>query len=333
MKIRPDTWQSFYGGAVEPGEERPQRKYTIELDVETEAFRFGGCSVPPFQVKENVVAFVDGVRRVDLHAIVEGIPPRFGLFGSVATGALVMEGGKVRDLSLALREVRVGRFFVTNVPDPVERVLSARPAGNALGPLSYSVRMSSGADPASFNNVLMNEMGGSEAEISALLSRDPGLHLVCSDGPIPFERSPTSDPGKLAGIIKSVHEFYLPSPQLGVVAALHLGERTHIFSIRYEDARTSKFSCFVRIQATGPYGSSFSNLVRLEIPLIPRTEAVRLADRAAAVAIRFASGLYADARAPQNLYPVAALESALKNRLGDSRLVRNRLLTMLGGIA
>lgn len=331
MRIKPDYWQSFYSGALEPNEERSPGKYRVELDAEVEPSQFGareggGRHAVPLQ---GAVAFVDGVRRIDLHAMVEDLPPHIGLFGSVATGAMVMEDGR-STLQEALRHVQVSRLFLTNAPDPSEKFISSPATSALLGSLRYEVRVVKSGEPQSFNNALMNRMAELEADTSARLSREEGVAMVISDGPIPFERSAEREGGKLVGLIKSVRELYLPKEQLPVLAGLRLGERSHLFAIRYEDARTSKLSCFVRLQGLSAFVSSFANLVRLEIPLMARSQAVSLADSAAAVAVHYASNVYADSRAPQNLYPVAALEAALKNRLGDPRLLRNRLLAMLG---
>lgn len=40
---------------------------------------------------------------------------------------------------------------------------------------------------------------------------------------------------------------------------------------------------------------------------------------------RYASEEYKDARAPQNLYPIAGLERVLRRRLGDARLLYRAL--------
>ncbi|MCX5970062.1 MAG: hypothetical protein NTV14_00860 [Coprothermobacterota bacterium] len=339
MRIKPDYWQSFYSGALEPNEERSPGKYRVELDAEVEPSKFGAREVGSRLLLRGAVAFVDGVRRIDLHAIVEDLPPHIGLFGSVATGAMVMEesqsvgathGSPLLTLQEALRHVQVSRLFLTNAPDPTEGNISSLATSALLGSLRYEVRVVRSSEPQAFNNALMNRMAELESDTSARLFKEEGVAMVISDGPIPFERSAGSDTSKLVGLIKSVRELYLPREQLPVLARLHLGERSHLFAIRYEDARTSKLSCFVRLQGVSAFVSSFANLVRLEIPLMARSQAISLADSAAAIAIHYASNVYADARAPQNLYPVAALEAALKNRLGDPRLLRNRLLTTLG---
>jgi hypothetical protein len=52
---------------------------------------------------------------------------------------------------------------------------------------------------------------------------------------------------------------------------------------------------------------------------------VALADRIALTLPRFASEAHKDARAPQNLYPIAGLERELRHRLGDSGVLYRAL--------
>ena len=54
-------------------------------------------------------------------------------------------------------------------------------------------------------------------------------------------------------------------------------------------------------------------------------EVVALANLSQVTLCRFASAEYKDARAPQNLYPIAGLERELRRRLGDPRLLYRAL--------
>jgi hypothetical protein len=53
--------------------------------------------------------------------------------------------------------------------------------------------------------------------------------------------------------------------------------------------------------------------------------AAALADCSARSLVRFASAAHKDARAPQNLYPIAGLERTLRARLGDQGLLLRAL--------
>jgi hypothetical protein len=50
-----------------------------------------------------------------------------------------------------------------------------------------------------------------------------------------------------------------------------------------------------------------------------------LADLAQVTLVRYASAEYKDARAPQNLYPIAGLERELRRRLGEPALLYRAL--------
>ena len=67
-------------------------------------------------------------------------------------------------------------------------------------------------------------------------------------------------------------------------------------------------------------------MVRVECRAdLPAAEAVALAATSQATLPRYASAEYKDSRAPQNLYPIAGLEDALRRRLGDQPLLYRAL--------
>jgi len=67
-------------------------------------------------------------------------------------------------------------------------------------------------------------------------------------------------------------------------------------------------------------------VVRIECSAdLPVPEVTRLAAVSQKCLERFASAAYKDARAPQNLYPIAGLERELRRRLGDPRLLYRAL--------
>ena len=57
----------------------------------------------------------------------------------------------------------------------------------------------------------------------------------------------------------------------------------------------------------------------------PVVRAIELANLSQAVLPRFGSVEYKDARAPNNLYPIAGLERELRRRLGDARVLYRSL--------
>ncbi len=59
-------------------------------------------------------------------------------------------------------------------------------------------------------------------------------------------------------------------------------------------------------------------------------EAATLAGRTQVTLARYASAGYKDSRAPQNLYPIAGLERALRRRLGDAGVLYRALRSAAG---
>src|SRR6202022_1000005 len=82
----------------------------------------------------------------------------------------------------------------------------------------------------------------------------------------------------------------------------------------------TRYSWYLRLPCAITH--EWAGVVRLEASAdLTPSEAAELADRAALVLPRFASRPHKDSRAPQNLYPIAGLERALRHRLGDPALL------------
>jgi hypothetical protein len=80
-----------------------------------------------------------------------------------------------------------------------------------------------------------------------------------------------------------------------------------------------RYSWYLKLP--GP-SAPWAGVVRVECPVeLPVAEVIELADRSAPLLCRYASTEYKDARAPQNLYPIAGLERELRRRLGDQALL------------
>ena len=85
-----------------------------------------------------------------------------------------------------------------------------------------------------------------------------------------------------------------------------------------------RFSWYVRLP--GPRTHALAGVVRCEIGGDGEVDDARvLADAVTARLQRFASAPHKDARAPQNLYPIAGLERELRRRLGDPALLERAL--------
>lgn len=335
MRIRPDYWQSVYTGSTEVTLTDQKRSYEVVATTEChDPAAWAPVPVPAaaFEEASGVrVAFVDGVRRIDMHGIVDGLPPFYGVFGSVAAGCMQMCGSHVHEVASSLCDEEVRRYFVTNAPDPDISHLALASDPSCPFDIAYEVRRATSPDPGDFSQELNNLMQELEHDIAQKEVDRPEVQAVVTDGPIPYEHRLAAGTGKLAGVIKNVQEAYLAREQFQAVLDLRAGQRTPLFEIRYSDGSgSSKMSFFLRLRDVGSFASRMANLVRVELPVMGLTEAVHLANLASAIAVHYSSNLWSDTRAPQNLYPVGALETALKNRLGDERFLRSVIMRTLG---
>jgi hypothetical protein len=257
---------------------------------------------------------VDGVRRIEQRLLIDDSGRTvFGLFASFGVGAVEV-GGTAR-----VGHERVGRLLVAGgglALEPFEIAIGSR----ALTFLPETVADNTPAAPV---QGLQNAMRRSETGLAERLA--PEADVVFLDGPLTFLASAR---GPVVGIVKRQVRPYLDAGPAALLPRLAVGERTPLFLI--EQAREPRYSCYLRIGAPRPVDSSLAGLVRLETAASLDLAAVRaLADTSARYLPRFASDPARDPRAPQNLYPVGALEARLRHRLGDSLLIRRATLARL----
>ena len=145
------------------------------------------------------------------------------------------------------------------------------------------------------------------------LAGDGGDDLLVVDGPLHGH----GELPRTVGLVKTHRATYLPERQQALVATLRAAERTPVFSI---GTSWQRYSWYLRLPC--PVGAPWAGVVRCEAggeTAVPAV--VALADLTQHVLPRYASCEYKDARAPQNLYPIAGLERELRRRLGDQALL------------
>ena len=99
-------------------------------------------------------------------------------------------------------------------------------------------------------------------------------------------------------------------------------QRTPLFLIG--GSRFTRWSWYLRLP--GPVVHPMSGIARCELPgKGTASDAARRADTVTVTLPRYASEPHKDARAPQNLYPIAGLEDQLRRRLGDRDLMERAL--------
>jgi hypothetical protein len=94
--------------------------------------------------------------------------------------------------------------------------------------------------------------------------------------------------------------------------------------------RLERFSWYLRLTGGRRIDGALAGIVRLETSAaLGVGEARTLADASARELPRFASSPERDPRAPQNVYPIGGLETALRHLLGDHLVVRRAIESRL----
>lgn len=246
------------------------------------------------------LAFIDGAQQIEAWLTItapddpEALP---GAAFAVAAGAVI--AGRGRPATVV--GLRVRRALVT-VGD---RRLSLAPVGG------YSWEARAGA--AQEATGIARRVGEMRQQLELAIAEELAApeRLVVLDGRLSFVRDAG---GPVVGAIKSHHRMYLPPDNARVVVALGVGERTPLFAIGAD-----RLSWYQRLPGVGCAG--WSGILRGEVARsVGAEEAARLADRAASELPHFAGRPHRDPRAPQNMAPIAGLESLLRRRMGDRRL-------------
>ena len=314
VKLYVDAWDPSYGTALDPAEAGPSGESTAQVraDIEREPGAWTPLSPAADLRTPGMVLLVDGVRRIDARIWVEEPDGTLhaGLAASYAAGVVRCD---LRRGSADVANARVMRGFFTpsvNAGDVV--------AANAR----YTVHRVAGTDPAQLTAAVQPQLRSLEVEVSALARATTetlsATHagdddLLVLDGPLTGrDQLPRS-----LGYVKTHRVQYLPPDLSTVVGRLGPGQRTPVFLL---GTTWNRYSWYLKLP--GPAGSPWAGVVRVETSAdLPRTEAIRLADLSAVTLPRFASSPYKDARAPQNLTPIAGLERRLRGMLGDQRLL------------
>jgi hypothetical protein len=125
-------------------------------------------------------------------------------------------------------------------------------------------------------------------------------------------------------MIKRQSRSYLDPPRAKVLGQLAAGERSPIFKLG--EQRLERYSWYLRLAEQRVIDGTMAGIVRLEVAARDGLDAaLHLAELTSAALPRFAPRPGRDPRAPQNLFPISALESVLRHRLGDAALVRRAL--------
>jgi hypothetical protein len=310
-RLHVEGWAPEYGAAVEPDEGLSPAEGAVDVVVEDRPWE----PIPGVDDGIPVVAFVDGVRRVDARLVLDTpTGPVAGLCGSFGVGGVVWWRADARSEVTAPRVERMAILSSGLAPE-----LPVLPMG-----LSYGSSAVPGDDPAALIEAFHDAMRRAEADLAEELGRSG--YFVVADGPL-YEYT---DVPKI-GYVKSHRRSYLPATHAGIVGDLPAGHRTPLFTIG--EARFRRYSWYLRLVPRGR-GHSWAAIARCEASAaLPLAAVTTIADRSAAVLPLVGSALHIDPRAPQNLVPIAALERDLRHRLGEPGLVLRALRTALEAAA
>lgn len=299
MRFAVETWSPDYGVGADVTQLEPTAA-RVDVGVERDAEAWAPIT-PAGTAPYESLLFVDGVRRFDARIWISGADGtvRPGVCASVAAGAVRCRPGRAEVVAV---EVRRGVF--------------AAAAGTA-GPIltrHATYELYPVADDSSEGLYL-----GVHAQMTALEATlgDHDAEVVVFDGPLRGRNQPNG-----VGYVKTQQVQYLPDAQQATTYGLAAGQRTPVFLV--DAGGFTRWSWYLRLP--GPVAHPLSGVVRCELPGTgTAADAAARADQVSAALPRFASEAHKDARAPQNLYPIAGLERDLRRRLGDQQLLERAL--------
>jgi hypothetical protein len=313
LLVRLDPWQVDYGTELRLDEvDEPEADVSLDVEVAGEEWR---PISPAKTISPGQLIFVDGVRRIEARLVVRRQGRLcHGAFGSHAVGAVSVIGG-----AASCGEPRIGRLIAIGSGETASAPVAVRNG------LIYHPTSTSDSDPDAPLRAIQEGMRVEEERLGRELARVDGT-LVIADGPLTFEERSR---GAVLGYVKRIFRLYLGREYLGLLSVLKAGERTPLFALR-SSRRFVRFSWFVRLADPQFGDAELAGIARLEVSETVGLEtARRLADASTVLLPRFVPGRWRDPRSPQNLLPIGALEAMLRRRLGDGRLIRRHIETLI----
>src|SRR2546426_8782099 len=294
LTLRLDPWQPPYDSALQL-EEDDEGDVTVDAFVETRDWQ---SLVPEYRARPETMVFVDGVQRVETRLIGEEDGRLvYGALASYAVGAVFSQSGGAR-----IQAESANRLLALS--DGSGEHPSIEVACGSIS-LRFGVRPSGVTGLKGVHDAITSARRETEAHIGEELAED-GHPLVIVDGRLNF---PLKASSRAVGLIKTFHKQYLQGDQLAVLSQLPVRARTPLFHIPRE---RPVYSWYLRLADQRPAEHPWAGLVRLEtLDVVGLQPAVQLADVTALHLPAFASSPAHDPRAPQNLYPLGALEGGL----------------------
>ena len=325
MKLTLEPWSPEYDTSFHADEKKSQittRPEDINLTVELEPW--GVVQPRRNDVDFTKLFFVDGRRRLEakVWADIGGGASSPGLLGTFAVGAVQSKADALTPA--AILERRIERVLVLAHSDGEDLVVVAK--GHEYGDLRYKfvhLNETQNQDIA-LEARLQYLMRQAEDEIASTLPLEESLLVL--DGPLQVRA-----PDRAMGYVKTLHQLYVGSNETKVLQQLQRGQRTPIFLIA---SGLKRYSWYLRLEDVAAYVHPYAGLVRLEVRNDLGLEwAQRVADWSCLVLPKYSAKAFRDPRAPQQLMPIAFLESELGRRMGDMNIIRRRIQAYLREMA
>jgi hypothetical protein len=313
FSVRLDPWAAEYESGLQLTESDDEPFVEVDTTVETDDWRPLRPGPGP---RPATLAFVDGVRRVEHRLLLESEEERtvFGLLGSFAVGATRVDG------RARVTHEQVERVSCVGGGVALSRLEAPVPGSRQT--LVFTPQATAENTPLAPVQCLQNSMRRREAALGEALAAE--CSLVFLDGPLTFL---AQSQRPVVGFVKRLLKTYLPAPQGAVLRRLAVGERSPLFLIR---SHAPRYSWYVRLSTGRSIDASLAGIARLETSGALDLDLAReVADISARELPRFASSPEHDPRAPQNLYPIGGLETALRHLLGDHLLLRRAIESRL----
>lgn len=326
MRFAIDAWDPGYGSSLEL-DGAAETVVQVRTDIELPVDRWVPIPPTPGLEQPSSTVFVDGVRRVEARAWIDDVDPDDpdliateatpALCASYAAGAVCCCDDRAHFLT---PELRRGLFTTSDHARDIDTwagiyqawPVTLKPAQGLM--LSLSATLQHRLTELELL-VAVNARSLTSDHTDNHANREDSLLIV--DGPVRGRAHLT----RVLGVIKSHQTAYLEPRLHAMVSRLAAGERTPVFLV---DTSWDRFTWYLRLP--GEPSHPWSGIIRVECAAnIPAAEAIALARLSQAVLPRYASVEYKDPRAPQNLYPVAALERELRRRLGHPALLARAL--------
>ena len=322
MRFTVDGWDPTYGTSLELEDDLGESNAVVVVDIEHPAIDWRPLDPTPSIIRPPAMLFVDGVRRIEARVWIDDVTSdatatteaSAALCASYAAGVVCCCDGQAHLLT-----VNVRRGLFTTAPHAVDVTTTAGVYQASFAATTAGMPLAATLSAALQRRLAEVEVTTAVAARAALADHGiaDGTDLLVVDGPL---RGRSHLP-RAIGFIKSHRTAYLPAELHAMVGSLTAGQRTPVFRM---GTSWDRHAWYLRLPCRP--GAPWAGIVRIECSAeISGTEAIALANLSQASLLRYASHEYKDARAPQNLYPIAGLERDLRRRLGDPRLLYRAL--------